>query len=211
MYNDELKHFGVKGMKWGHRKKYYDSDGNLNRLGKARQEYKTAKKEYNKSFNTAYNRSASPIPYALTKKGRAKTNESWDKVQSDINKYNDAKKEYKSAKQEYKDNKPKMTDKQKTAIAVGAAAAGTALAAYGTYKFTDYIRRENTKIHVAKAEKSVLKYLESVDYMPHTDFKTTSRLSEKMFMEARARAYGNATAEPFSKAVKNVYNYRKKR
>jgi hypothetical protein len=49
MYNNELYHYGVKGMKWGRRKKYYNSDGSLNELGQARQNYKNSKKAAKKS------------------------------------------------------------------------------------------------------------------------------------------------------------------
>ena len=73
MYNDELYHFGVKGMRWGHRKAAQKSDLR-NRYDKAKVEKRNAKKAYNKSFNEAYNRSSNPIPYGMTKKGRAKTN-----------------------------------------------------------------------------------------------------------------------------------------
>ena len=44
-YDDYLMHYGVKGMKWGHRKKYYNSDGSLNKAGQARENYKSAKKD----------------------------------------------------------------------------------------------------------------------------------------------------------------------
>lgn len=40
--NNELYHYGVPGMKWGHRKKYYNSDGSLNDRGVK----KYAKKAY---------------------------------------------------------------------------------------------------------------------------------------------------------------------
>lgn len=43
IHNGELYHYGVKGMKWGHRKKYYTSSGNLNKLGQARKLYETTK------------------------------------------------------------------------------------------------------------------------------------------------------------------------
>lgn len=41
--SDELMHYGVLGMKWGHRKKYQTSSGSLNSLGKARKNYEDAK------------------------------------------------------------------------------------------------------------------------------------------------------------------------
>lgn len=41
-YEDYLMHYGVKGMKWGHRR-YHNADGSLNRAGIARQDFKDAK------------------------------------------------------------------------------------------------------------------------------------------------------------------------
>ena len=42
-YTNELYHYGILGMRWGHRKKYQTSSGDLNSLGKARKEYEDAK------------------------------------------------------------------------------------------------------------------------------------------------------------------------
>ena len=47
-YNNELYHYGVKGMKWGQRR-YQNKDGSLTREGK-----KKAKQEYKKDNTTAY-------------------------------------------------------------------------------------------------------------------------------------------------------------
>lgn len=43
--SDDIMHYGVLGMRWGHRKKYYTSSGNLNSLGKARKNYENAKEK----------------------------------------------------------------------------------------------------------------------------------------------------------------------
>ena len=103
MYNNEqeLYHFGVKGMRWGHRKAVQKSDLR-NRYDKAKAEKRNAKKAYNKSFNEAYNRSSNPIPYGMTKKGRAKTNAAWEKAYDDAERSRNAKANYKSVKKERK-------------------------------------------------------------------------------------------------------------
>lgn len=43
--SDDIMHYGVLGMRWGHRKKYYTSSGSLNSLGKARKNYENAKEK----------------------------------------------------------------------------------------------------------------------------------------------------------------------
>lgn len=97
MNNNELCHYGVKGMKWGVRH-YQNNDGSLTSAGK---------KRYNKGNN------------------RSNT----DKSQTDPQK-----------------KKKGLTDKQKKYIKIGAAAVGTALAVYGTYKIHQLYTGSNLKV-----------------------------------------------------------------
>jgi hypothetical protein len=97
-YNAELYHYGVKGMKWGHRKAQPQSD-----LQKARSNVKAANKAYNKSYNDAYRYSRRHAISQYTNKNRQKESDlRWDKAMSDARAVNTAKKEYKQIKSQKK-------------------------------------------------------------------------------------------------------------
>ena len=90
MYQDELYHHGVKGMKWGVRKKY---------VSEAKKNMKIAKKEYNKAFNRAHNYSSRHMIGQYTnKKKKAESNRRWNEARDKVEKYNTAKSIYKAQK-----------------------------------------------------------------------------------------------------------------
>lgn len=91
----ELYHYGVKGMKWGHRKAPEQS-AMLRNVKSTKANYKSAKKAYNKSFNAAYNKSHQV--YSLSKKKREANDKRWEDVYDKIDALDKAKTEYKSAK-----------------------------------------------------------------------------------------------------------------
>lgn len=144
---NELYHYGVKGMRWGHRKKYYNSDGSLNKLGQARQNYKTANRAYGRAYNKAYNYSAMrPIGQHLGT-GKVKSDKLWDDAYDKLHDADKAKKSYKDAKKEYKEQKKAERNtpeakaaRKKAMIKAGATAAAVALAAYGAYKVSERIK-----------------------------------------------------------------------
>lgn len=108
--NGELYHFGVKGMKWGHRKKYYNADGSLNRLGQARQNLKTANKEYGKAYNKAYNYSNRHMITQWYGKNKRTADNNWGDAYDKARAADKAKQEYKAAKKERKDKINKAYD-----------------------------------------------------------------------------------------------------
>lgn len=130
-YNNELYHYGVKGMKWGHRKKYYNSDGSLNDRGVK----KYAKKGYAQdSFRSN-----------KTVAGKA-----WDaytgahKMHADAKYETSSKKKNREVAEQYlrdKDRKNKAPAKKKAAevAAKGAKAAVGTLAKLGQAYVTDQL------------------------------------------------------------------------
>lgn len=100
----EFYHHGIKGMKWG-RRRFQNQDGSLTPAGKkryssdvgeAKATYKQAKKDYNKAFNSAYNKnigSFSPI-----KKHREASTKRWEDAIDKAEAVNEAKANLKGAK-----------------------------------------------------------------------------------------------------------------
>jgi hypothetical protein len=91
--NDELYHYGVPGMRWGHRKAVPDSYTS----SKAR--YKAAKRAFNRSHSRAYNYSAFHLMSQFTNpKKKAKADRLWEQAKKDGKNFNAAQKEYKREK-----------------------------------------------------------------------------------------------------------------
>lgn len=152
--SDELYHYGVKGMRWGHRKASYQNTAVRTGNSALRQQYldakankKAAGKAYTKAYNKAYNRSMAALsPF---KKHRQANDERWNDAVQKAKDMNAADKAYKDAKKAYKQT-DEYKAKRAKAIKVGAAVAGTALAAYGAYKVSNILKDKAT----AKAYKA---------------------------------------------------------
>lgn len=119
IHTDELYHHGIKGMKWGVRR-FQKKDGSLTSAGRKRYDetkaaMKSAKKEYNKSFDKAYNRSIAAL--SPIKKHRQANDERWDDAANKAVEYRKAKKAYKAAKEARNrdiDNARREIDKKST-------------------------------------------------------------------------------------------------
>lgn len=198
MYNynyseDYLMHYGIKGMKWGVRKaRGHAGPGRYitrkRQLAGDKRDLKTLNKGSHLSVGLTKKRQA-----ALDKRDKAALEKRIAENEKTLS--------------EQETNKKGLSDKQKKALKVGAAVAGTALAAYGAYKLNKYVKDENSKLRVdqgkafaAKFEKDAGKHMASRIYDAQGD--TLSAFKKALNSnDGSLRKYDEETA----KGVASIY------
>ena len=125
--DNELQHYGVKGMKWGVRRARKE----YAKLDKAKGEYKHAKKAYDRSFSYAAN---TPGGLSLSRAKRAQSDARWADAKRDAARLDKAKKDYQAQKVEVRKNAPVAAKLER-----GAKKVGVGLAAVGGMYLADQV------------------------------------------------------------------------
>ena len=159
VYSDDLCHYGIPGMRWGH-KKVKPISVERARLQSAKAAYKTANRAYSKAHAQARNYDTNPIVRSARSNGftnelrKKASDRKWDDALKKGKEAYKAEQNYKQAKKEYKQT-DEYKAKRAKAIKVGAAVAGTALAAYGAYKVSKITKQKYSE---QLAEKIIREY-----------------------------------------------------
>ena len=187
---DELMHYGVPGMRWGHKKARP-----ISTTKSVRKQRKLLEKEYGKlEDQMTYGKKANVKKNAeITKKMNA--------IEKKLNDMD-------------KTDKKSLSEKQKIAIAVGATAVATGLAAYGAHKLSTVIKdRAYTKAMDA-GKKSVESYIDNFGAKPYTVLERmheNQRFAYEDYGRSATKAIKNAISNNYAKGRgvdwKRVYGY----
>lgn len=139
----------------------------------------------------------SQLHNGLVKKKSAEADRRWNDARDKAIKSQDAKKVYKQAKatdkaerkaaQNTPEAKAARKAKMKKAAKVGAAVAGTALAAYGAYKLHDFVREKNKDIRVNEGKAKCDRMLKKLDRMRTNDRFRSSVATENWVKSGKQR------------------------
>lgn len=165
IYTGELSHHGIKGMKWGVRR-FQTKDGSLTAAGKKRyittaqgfrNANQAAKEARKKSLaeSRVTEHGIGSYRRAMNKASAAEKEAYRNSIAKDKAYNKQLRAEKKAAAEANASERKGLSDKQKKALKVGAAVAGTALAAYGAYKVKQYVETEHHKIGKQWAEEAI--------------------------------------------------------
>ena len=200
-YHDNyLAHYGIKGMRWGHRKNP--------EVANARSAYKQARKEYNKSYNKAYNYSSRHLVSQFTNaKRKAESDRRWEDADKKADKVIESRTAYKQAKKAYKQTPEgkAQAERTKKAIAAGTAVAGTALAAYGAYKINKFVKEKHVAIEYERGRSWAERTYKATAEVMKNNPNSEAFSGKGNFRAAAERAAARASRDNFRTAAKNVY------
>ena len=219
MRQDELMHYGVPGMRWGHRKARPLS-AERSRYVNAKATYKADNKAYNKSLNKAYSYSGRHlVSQHVGKKQKVESDKRWDDAYDKAMQLNKSKSAMKQAKKEYHQTNEYKAKRAK-AIKTGVAVAGTVLAVYGAYKFSKYIKDTNASIAGKKAYEQAEKVFQDVTVPElHERFNLMQKAGSTKGMVQQTSFSGNRARNAYmdtrnrtstARSAKNVLDYRRK-
>ena len=205
MNQDELMHYGVPGMKWGHRKAQPFS---IRAAG-----HRTAARVY--GINERAYRKSNPTLASMNKTEKTKQLKAAERAQKATNAKAQAKAQYKQTS-EYKAKSAKRAKALKT----GAAVAGAALAAYGAYKVSKYVKDTNASIAGKKAYEQAEKVFQDVTVPElHERFNLMQKAGSTKGMVQQTSFSGNRARNAYidtrnrtstARSAKNVLDYRRK-
>ena len=182
MTENELYHFGVKGMKWGVRRNRSNLGGNGSFRTRRLQRAVNANNRDVKSLKSAgYNKEAAAVK-AVGDKNRAKL----------------AKSQARDAARNTPEAQARK-EKLKKAAKVGAAVAGTALAAYGAYKASKYLKEKAGKLSYESGKK----YAKEHFFDKMTDISTFDQYDRNKNYQAMYLS-GKQTLQNTDKRTKRV-------
>lgn len=187
-YN-ELYHYGVKGMRWGHRK----NPTKIGLLGMRRRQ------------SSAYaNMTNSRNAYADVR----------SQAKAQMKSAKAAYKEAKKAERNSPEAKAERKAKAKRAMTIGASVAAAALATYGTYKLSKYINSSVRSKHEAIQAKRGYEEAERMfDIRAKAALSGPGKVTKLSLSsnsgQAAAQARARAQNDSFRTALKNVSNYKK--
>ena len=211
--SDELYHYGIPGMRWGHRKSPNSYDGSITKSGKYKASNGVVIAKSKNPAVAAMRRFSTSVPgRALSAVGRGQMSKATGRSKESLK--NQEKREREALKEYYKvggdkmlkksvnnrnsnnsgNQKQPMSTKKKAAIAA-TAVVGTALAAYGAYKVSKFIKMKNVQIATEKGKEIAKEYMDS----NKMNLKVIQKFKDGTYRVAAKTKYSSSHLSPMNK------------